>query len=404
MSLIRDSIIIFFLSMLTLAGAETGLRMIFPDKVEKQFDESKLAYKYDKDAIIALKPNIEKKFIQSKANGGQEITWRTNSHGYRGPEIGAKEDFRIVVYGDSNVQARFSDYADTYPAALQKQLQSKVQNVVVVNGGLVGAGPDQSLLRFVNDYDKLKPDMIVLHIFADNDYGDIVRNRLFELDKNSNLIRTAFQIKRDQQISEDKPSFKNFVNSLLLTRALLKLFADDKNKLSRDERIKMVMEQLEKKSASEYLNYSNGGEKSISHFADHYDIDIATEPGGEAAQAKVMLMKKILELAKAETDKRKVRMIVVIQPAAFDMISQNSIVAREDLNNYKNYNYKNLTNPMKEICESINLYCMHLIDEFENKKDPAVLYLKEDNHWSNKGQELSARITSDYILQYELYK
>jgi hypothetical protein len=41
-----------------------------------------------------------------------------------------------------------------------------------------------------------------LVIFADNDYGDIVRNRLFEFDSNGQLVRTTFEIERDQQISQ----------------------------------------------------------------------------------------------------------------------------------------------------------------------------------------------------------
>ena len=401
MKIIRDSIVILLITIALLAIGEFSLRLVFPGKIEKDIDPSTLAFEYDPDTIIALKPNITRESRNKDINGGELITTKTNSLGYRGEEIGVKKGYRIVVYGDSNVQARFSKLENTYPKQLERFLSKNIPGVQVINGGLVGAGPDQSLLRFIKDVDTVKPDLMILHVFADNDYGDLVRNRLFELDQNGNLVRTKFKIKHDPQISKKEPTFRNFINSLLLTRAMLQLFSKDENKLSRDEKIKIQLNRLEKASAIEYLNYKKGGEMTVSHFADHYDIDIATDPDGESAQTKIKLMRKILELAKAETSKRNVRLLVVVEPASFDLIENNTTIDRNDLSKYKKYNFRNLTNPIKAICESDHLDCVHLIDGFL-QNDPKTLYRKEDNHWSDLGQQVAAKITAEYIVQHEL--
>ena len=282
--MIRDGIIILIITIVIFVIAEFSLRLVFPGKVEKEIDLTNLAYEHDSNTIISLKPNITKEFKNSDLNGGKVITWKTNSFGYRGEEIAEKKGYRIVVYGDSNVQARFSKFENTFPQKLEQFLTKENKVVEVINGGLVGAGPDQSLLRFLGEVDEIKPDMVVLHVYADNDYGDIIRNRLFELDSNDQLVRLSFMIKRDQQISQKETNFINFLSSQLLIRAVAKLLAEDESKLSRDEKVKATIERLEKESALEFLNYKKGAERLTSHFADHYDIDVAIDPDGEAAK------------------------------------------------------------------------------------------------------------------------
>ncbi len=51
----------------------------------------------------------------------------------------------------------------------------------VLNAGVVGWGPDQEYLRMQRELDRLKPTVVVLAIFADNDKGDLMRDRLFRL-------------------------------------------------------------------------------------------------------------------------------------------------------------------------------------------------------------------------------
>lgn len=112
---------------------------------------------------------------------------------------------------------------------------------------------------------------------------------------------------------------------------------------------------------------------------------------------QILLMDKILEKIKVEVARKNIQLVIVVQPSLYDFLTDNAIMSRKDLSQYEKYNYKNLTDPIKAICSSLRLHCVHLIDEFL-KNNPETLYLKKDNHWSDKGQELSARIASEYII------
>src|SRR6185295_4536691 len=62
-------------------------------------------------------------------------------------------------------------------------------DVETVNAGVVGYGPDQACLRMEAELSRLRPDLVVVAVLAENDYGDLVRNRLFELGPRGELVR-----------------------------------------------------------------------------------------------------------------------------------------------------------------------------------------------------------------------
>jgi hypothetical protein len=59
----------------------------------------------------------------------------------------------------------------------------------VFNMGVLAYGPDQSLAALLEDGLDLKPDMVILEIYAANDFRDIERNELFFIDGGGRLIR-----------------------------------------------------------------------------------------------------------------------------------------------------------------------------------------------------------------------
>jgi hypothetical protein len=152
------------------------------------------------------------------------------------------------------------------------------------------------------------------------------------------------------------------------------LGSENESVIRRDIKIEATIKRLEKESALEYENYKKGSARLTSHFADHYDIDLATNPKGEVAKTKVLLMGKVLERVKFEAA-RNIELVIVIWPAVFDVLTDNSIVARKDLSRYERYDYKNLTAPMVTICKSLGSHCVNLVDEFV-KNNPETLFLK----------------------------
>lgn len=90
----------------------------------------------------------------------------TNSEGYRTHEFKPKQknSFRIIVVGDSFTFGHgISSNDNTYPALIEKQLQSKFpnQNIEVLNLAIKGYSPDQEYRLILERVFQLEPNMII---------------------------------------------------------------------------------------------------------------------------------------------------------------------------------------------------------------------------------------------------
>ncbi len=373
---------------------EVLLRSFFPKK--NIVEASNIAYQYDVDYLISLKPNIRKEFVRSSKNGGDKIIWKTNQLGFRGDHL-EKKELTIAVYGDSNIQARFSSLENTYPKKLEKYLQEKTQKTIsVINGGVVGHGPDQSFLKLKKEKEYITPDIVVLNIFADNDYGDLLRNKLIKIDDNEELVFATSSKSQD-------PIFDTIKNKpykwyhLRMKDAIRKL---------RDDLIgnpsllpKNIIKTYYRVCLEEYDDYQNDSEKTYSNFADHYDIDIAIDPKSESATLKINLMEAILKKFKNYTRKNNIEFVILIQPSPID-INKNFLINYEDIaSDFPEYKKDNLTSILQNICQKNNIKAINLFHSY-TKDDPKKYYfIDKNNHWNDEGQDLAAKITSSYIVQ-----
>ena len=392
--IIKDTLIIIAVTIAMLAVIELALRMFVPGLKDLRYKPASVAFQYNEKYLVALKPNVEKLYNKR----GTKVLWKTNSLGFRGEEIGTKTRPRIIVYGDSNVHARFSPDAETYPVVLEQQLRNAGVNMQVINAGMTGAGPDQSLLRLQDDFDKVQPDIAIIHIFADNDYGDLIKNRLFKLNEKGELIKSGFPTTVDKRFSSISYSIVELFNPLYLQGAIHYLVTGLKqNKPNSPERKEKMFKSLEQNIAQANEIYAKDQPRQLSHFKDYYDIDIATRPESESAQTKIALMEKVLEAANNYCTEKKIKLLVIVQPSALDLTLRPHDIGYQDLaQRYKNYKPTNLTNPLKMICEKHHLDCVHLIDSYQ-KNEPDSLYL-DDGHWNAKGQRLAAEETMKELL------
>lgn len=203
-NILKDALIVLLITFGLLITIEVILRVIFHRKVQTQIRPKSLAYEFNKDYLVALKPNIEKT-ITREENGAYTIYWKTNKDSFRGNDLKENPQVRIIVYGDSSIEARFSKLENTYVHKLQNYLQEAgIKDIEAVNAGVVGFGPDQSLIRFGKEVDIYNPDIVIFSITTHNDFGDIIRNRLFELDSDGNLIDTGYKTTVDQLLIEKK--------------------------------------------------------------------------------------------------------------------------------------------------------------------------------------------------------
>lgn len=130
----------------------------------KSFTESGLMDEVADFRWRVLRPNLDTEW-----NG---TTFRTNSLGFRGPEISLRKPpgtFRVVVLGSSNTMGHGINDEGTYARRLERWLAERAgtsRRVEVVNMAVSGDSPTQQLLRLRDEVPNLDPDWILSDITA----------------------------------------------------------------------------------------------------------------------------------------------------------------------------------------------------------------------------------------------
>lgn len=170
----------------------------------------------------------------------------TNSAGMRDREHAvakAPGQFRILVLGDSFMEAYQVQFQDSFVSLLENGLQAAVgDNVEVINGSVSGWGTDDELTYLVRQGLQYKPDLILVAMTIHNDISDNLMEeyhtfrggRLEErpiafmpwasyiilkvkefLNANLHLYRLVFQASKAQWISEQGKVLESHVGGLL---------------------------------------------------------------------------------------------------------------------------------------------------------------------------------------------
>ncbi len=352
----KDSLKILLVTAGILFGIEVVLQINYVfNSFEKTKGDYITAFQINDNYLIELIPNSTKLFVRTEQNGGDSILWRVNSDGFRGDELRTDPEYRIMVYGDSNIQARFSEQESTFVYKLGSYLRKYTnKDIEVINAGIVGFGPDQSLLKFESELDVYKPDMIVLNFFGFNDFGDVIRNRLFELDTDLKLRKTAFEIKPDSELKKDN-DFK--IRIWEWAQSIRKKIAEDKRVKENGEWSpdfqKGVANYFIKANQNAFQVYREGKPQEFSHFDDAYDIDVSTDSDSESSKVKLLLLEEILKRFKSVSESNDVEMVLLFQPSLTDLTNSNYYIGFEYLqSHFLNYERDLVAGSVSEIGSS----------------------------------------------------
>jgi hypothetical protein len=142
-----------------------------------------------------------------------------NSHGFRDYERTyerAANTFRILVFGDSYVEALQVALSDAFPALLEKRLNENSTTIrfEVLNLGQSGFGTAEEYMRYVNFGVQYSPDLVILAFLTDNDFQD---NSKF-LSPESQLFYFAFD--KNHNLVLDRSVVDNYQRSLTLPKRL----------------------------------------------------------------------------------------------------------------------------------------------------------------------------------------
>lgn len=362
-NLLKKALLPVLAPLIVLVCFEAFARLVFLD--------IKVIYQLHPEYLYVTKANFSRAIFNKRTD--EKIFFHTSALGYRGNFAVEKTKPRIMVYGDSNVQALFENEENTFSFQLATALKNKNRDFEAINAGTSGYGPDQNLLRMRNDLPVFKPDAVVLQIFADNDYGDLLRNKLFSAEENR-------LVERKPELSL-KIKAGYFCAQSYICRSLHKIARDIKTK---DEKPGETEEALLEISRQEYRSYQKNNTVDFPMWEDTYDQDLKSAPASDSAQAKVKLMKALIqEIKKTGAAHPEIKIILLIQPAKKDLW---------ELDPDPPYSVKILEQEAKRAgLEYVNLYRPYL------QAGPQEMYNDYDNHWSPEGQRVAALLVSDRI-------
>ncbi len=393
-------LLLAFSILLSSIALETVLRHFLPIAA--------VIYQLDDHYLHRLIPDSRKLYGRGKAEGGQRILVRINSAGCRGEELRLpKTSPRIVFYGDSFIAAEFSREENT----LAKQVESYFQPVhspppQAINAGVVGYGPDQILLRVQAELDSLAPDLTVVAVFSGNDYGDLLRNKIYRLDEDDHLVINDYRLSETLRGSFD--SVSPLVTLRVLGRIVditsRRLFSQPKTK-TRDgatgaaTEADTVIDHWLEAADNAYRSYVDG-DIIDDLFNDYWDGDIALTPSSASALYKVKLMRELLREFQRAFAKGGRRWLLLIIPSPVDVCVDYPLAPA--LSRYPDYRRSRLSGLLTEIAQELEIPHLDLFEHFQAEEACDLYFPYGNDHWNDRGQELAARLLVDFIQERRL--
>ena len=393
------------LSQVALALATLALCGLAIDRIIYwSFPLGRVIYRPDPVMLYKYVPGASKFFIHAAENGGDWVRVNINEQGYRGEALRAPgEAPRILVYGDSFVAAEFSPLGETYVAQLARDLEAlRGGTVETINAGLVGAGPDQVARRMPFELEVLAPDGVVVVITSANDFGDLVRNKLYRVGPAGELIEYSPALGPGLRHGLE-PGPLSYSGWGRLFRAALRGFPLRARELGLGSGPPPPAPGVEVILAQNWREYRNAvldRDPVVRNlFSDGYDADLSLDPGSPSAQFKRDLMKAVLGEIGQIAERARVPLLVVVVPSPVDIREDHFSLSVDPLR-FPEYDRAALTRAVVTPARELGLPVLDLYGPMRQADDPGHLFYRAGNdHWNEHGQALGARLTADRIQQ-----
>lgn len=373
----------------TLVAAEIGLRIVVGPRLA-------MIYKLDPRYVHAMIPGSSRVVTRLAANGGGSNRVEVNSRGFRGGELlPAGTRPRVVVYGDSFIAGEYSPLEKTFVQQLGAQLGAALGTPVeAVNAGVVAYGLDQVSLRMEDELDWLAPDLVIVSVFADNDFGDLIRNKLFTLAPDGALVASKFSI---------APALESRFwlegHSPYLYRAVKKLLAGLFFKPL------APVEQIEQDLADcrqEWHEYAVEEDYVVrTRMIGHYDADVSLDPESDSARFKVRLMDGVLGRIAARAREHRVPLLLMIVPSPVDAVEGYDL-GQIDARRHPAYRRTTLTDAVSTAAARLGIPTVNLMKTFQTHDASTLYFHAGDNHWNDAGQALAAQTVANAVVSQRL--
>ena len=385
----------------------TGLSLVVAESVLRLALGPRFLATYQRDdrVLYRLVPGAERINVLPPAEGGTVIRYRINSQGFRGAELAPPgESTRVLVYGDSFIQGDFSPTGETFTDQLQGRLATQMgKRVEVVNAGVAGYGPDQELRRMKDELPALKPDLVIVAIYAGNDFGDLLRDKLFRLASDGSLQDNPAEYLDDAIATDMKRSRSEPILRKIARAAAARLFRRPGSAFvtGREERRAMVNADR-KQGIDEYRQYVIEGDNAVHDlYVDPYNADVSLTPTSESARYKIAMMEQIMRRMGATAAINNTALVFLLIPSPIDVADEHGSGEIDPLK-YPEYERSRLTDILEQICQRNGLHAVNLFAPFRERGADDLYFKGYDDHWNARGQAYAAQLMSEFLSAHHL--
>jgi lysophospholipase L1-like esterase len=294
-----------------------------------------------------------------------------NARGFRGPAFSpaARGKKRVLFMGDSFVFGVNVEEQDSMPAVLRRFLG---QGYEVLNMGVQGYGPDQSLIQLEDAALSWEPDKVILALYPTNDFADMEKNKLFRLDAQGGLERVS-------------PTLTSPLFPRWRTAALFSLIK------------RRFMPRGETEDVPDPFDPESYRKLFYSFFRDSSDRDFIDIPDSEKARDKKELMRAVLQRFRDLLKERGIDFFVIVLPA-MENVQLPEVMAALGIPPEKYFTNEDMAvSILKELgIPHVNLYRLFL-----PRRDRTAFFDVPDGHLSREGYRYVARFLNLYVRALE---
>lgn len=307
---------------------------------------------------------------------GVEVSF--NSAGMRDREHSQEkpsDTFRILVLGDSFMEAYQVPFEESLPSLLEQSLHDRgIRKVEVINAGVSGWGTDDAL-RFLTEYGlAYEPDLLVVAMTLHNDVSDNLREYWHTLE-GGELVET------------DREPIPFFEFATLRLKAFLA--------------VRFQLVQI-------YREVRHRGESAeVGRALQSHVVQLFLSPPPEGIERGFALTDKLLERVQSVADRNDAAMAVVMLPLIYQLSDSTfadfvdaSGVAPEEMSPYQPQRL------IMETTERLGIPTIDLLPAFRQwtaeREEP--LYIEWDGHWNALGHRLASDVAVEGLLANELVR
>jgi len=258
--------------------------------------------------------------------------------------------------------------------------------VEVINGGVIAYGPDQISLRLENELDTFKPDLVIVSVFSGNDFGDNIRNKIYRLNSEGELIKNDYflnpKLKRLKKVTAVFPSLKVYFIAFTTLRKFISPGETDNINATIYRNATL---EIRTRDCEDFIVNKNNEVTNL--FNDGFDSDMSLRPNSSCTLYKIKLMEEIIKHMNNLSTSKNVTFMLMIIPVN-QRINHTTYYAESDITLWDD--------TLVNISERNDVAYLDLHPTFR-KRDS--LYFVTDSHWNDAGQELAAELMADSLYE-----